>query len=121
MNSPNSWIQFDFKDRFVSLTHYVLKSDGNWRDHLMEWTISGSNDGSSWTIIDSRKTQDLNGEYITKQFECGDKLSVSPFYRYLRLTQTGKNSYGDDYLGLANIEFFGSIVNSMSGGFMIEM
>jgi hypothetical protein len=26
-NEPNSWIQFDFKDRVVSLTDYALKSD----------------------------------------------------------------------------------------------
>jgi hypothetical protein len=70
----------------------------------VEWTISGSNDGNSWTIVDNQKTQALNGQYITKLFECGDKSSVSSFYRYLRLTQTGKNSSGYDYLHLSNIE-----------------
>jgi hypothetical protein len=120
-NSPKSWIQFDFKDRLVCLTHYALKSDGDFRDHLLEWTISGSNDENSWTIVDHQKTQALNGEYITKLFECVDKSSVSQFYRYFRLTQTGKNSSGSDYLQLSNIEFFGSIVKSISGGFKIEM
>jgi hypothetical protein len=121
-NSPNSWIQFDFKDRLVSLTHYALKSDGNSSAyHHVEWTISGSNDGDSWTIVDCQKTQALNGRYIPKLFECGHKSSVSPFYRYLRLTQTGKNSYGNHYLMLSSIEFFGSIAKSTSGGFMIEM
>jgi hypothetical protein len=121
MNSPNSWIQFDFKDRVVSLTHYALKSDGNFSSHhLLEWTISGSNDGNSWIIVDCQKTQALNGRFITKLFECSDKSSVSPFYRYLRLTQTGKNTSGGDCLMLSNIEFFGSIVKCTSGGFMIE-
>jgi hypothetical protein len=119
-DSPNSWIQFDFKDRFVSLTHYALKSDGQSGHHLQEWTVSGSKDGNSWTIIDRRKQQDLNGNFVTKLFECGEKSSFARFYRYVRLTQTGKNSSGHDYLMLANIEFFGWIVNSTSSGFMIE-
>jgi hypothetical protein len=87
----------------------------------VEWTVSGSKDGNSWTIVDSQKTQALNGRFLTKLFECGDKSSDSPFYRYLRLAQTGKDSYGYDYLMLSNIEFFGSIVKSTSCGFMIEM
>jgi hypothetical protein len=120
-SSPNSWIQFDFKDRFVSLTHYALKSDGNNGYHLQEWTISGSKDGNSWTIVDDQHTQSLNGNYVTKLFECGDNSSVSEFYRYLRLTQTGKNSSGYDHLMLSNIEFFGSIVKSTTCGLMIEM
>jgi hypothetical protein len=98
-----------------------LKSDGFSSHHLLEWTASGSNDGNSWTILDHQKTQALNGNFITKLFEYGDKSSDSAFYRYLRLTQTGKNSYGNDYLMLSSIEFFGSIVKSTSGGFMIEM
>jgi hypothetical protein len=120
-NSPNSWIQFDFKDRLVSLTHYALKSDGDWSYHLLEWTISVSNDENSWTIVDHQKTQDLKGQYITKLFECCDQSSNSKFYRYFRLTQTGKDSSGNDYLDLSNIEFFGSIVKPTSGGFMIEI
>jgi hypothetical protein len=72
-NSPNSWIQFDFKDRFVSVTHYALTSDGQSAHHLLEWTASGSNDGNSWTIVDHQKTQRLNGDFITTLFECGDK------------------------------------------------
>jgi hypothetical protein len=119
-NSPNSWIQFDFKDRLVCLTHYALKSDGHY-GHLVEWTVSGSKDGNSWTIVDYQKTQALNGRLLTKLFECGDKSSDSEFYRYFRLTQTGKNSSGTDYLLLSNIEFFGSIVKSTGCGFIIEM
>jgi hypothetical protein len=121
-NSANSWIQFDFKDRSVSLTHYALKSDGHTYGsyHLLEWTISGSNDGKDWTILDEQNTQDLNGNYVTKMFCCGDSSSVSQFYRYIRLTQTGKNSSGHDHLMLANIEFFGSMVNSAMKGLMFQ-
>jgi hypothetical protein len=119
-NSANSWIQFDFKDRSVSLSHYALKSDGNHGSHLLQWKLSGSNDGNDWTTVDERNTQELNGTYLTKMFCCRPTSSVSQSYRYIRLTQTGKNSTGEDYLLLANIEFFGSMVNSAMKGLMVQ-
>jgi hypothetical protein len=111
-NSPNSWIQFDFKDRVVSLTDYALKSDGHSRHHLLEWQLAGSMDCNEWTVLDRQKTQDLNGNFITKIFHCNGSSSNSQFYRYIRLTQTGKDSYGHDNLLLSNIEFFGSMIAS---------
>jgi hypothetical protein len=68
-NSANSWIQFDFKNREVSLTHYTLKSDGG-GDHLLQWTLTGSRNGKTWESIDAGHTQDLNGKFITKIFSC---------------------------------------------------
>ena len=89
-DEPNSWICFDFKDKTVSLTKYSLKSDGAGGGHLIQWVIEGSNDGGTWEELDSRNTQDLNGKYITKTYDCQRTRSES--YRYLRLRQTGKNS-----------------------------
>jgi hypothetical protein len=111
-NSPNEWIQFDFKDRRVSLSHYALKSDGNGH-HLLQWALQGSVDGNSWTDLDRRNTQELNGDYVTKIFPCEQRESSSTphFYRYIRLMQTGKDSQGRDYLELANFECFGWMVN----------
>jgi hypothetical protein len=108
-NSANSWIQFDFKNRDVSLTHYTLKSDGHNGHHLLQWRLAGSRDGTTWESIDVRKTQELNGNYITKTFSCSVPSDGSRFYRYIRLTQTGKNSSGHDRLMLGNIEFFGTM------------
>jgi hypothetical protein len=111
-NSPNSWIQFDFKDRLVSLSHYALKSDGN-ECHLLQWALQGSVDGNSWTDLDRRNTQELNGKYLTKIFPCEQRESSStpPFYRYIRLMQTGNDSSGYDHLMLGNFECFGWMMN----------
>jgi hypothetical protein len=111
-SSPNSWIQFDFKNRNVSLTHYTLKSDGEGNHHLLEWTIAGSREGALWDPIDCRKTQDLNGNYITKTFALSVSSTGTPFYRYIRLTQTGKNSSNYDNLLLAAVEFFGRMTDN---------
>jgi hypothetical protein len=104
-NSARSWIQFDFKDSSICLTDYTLKSDGHSSNHLLQWSIEGSNDGNAWECIDSQNTQDLNGKYITKTFKCSSPSSH--FCWYIRLTQTRKNSSGYDHFMLYNIEFFG--------------
>jgi hypothetical protein len=67
-NSPNSWIQFDFKDQPVSLSHYALKSDGNGDCHLLQWALQGSVDRNSWTDLDRRNTQELNRNNVTQIF-----------------------------------------------------
>jgi hypothetical protein len=108
-NCANSWIQFDFNNRDVSLTHYTLKSDGHASCHLLQWTLAGSRDGTTWELIDVRNTQELNGNYLTKTFSCSVPSDGSRFYRYIRLTQTGKNSSGHDVLMLGNVEFFGTM------------
>jgi hypothetical protein len=111
-NSANNWIQIDFKEWFVSLTHYSLKSDGDSCDHLVEWELIGSRDGHTWVVLDQRRTKDLDGRYITQTFWCNGESSFTKSYRYIQLHQTGKSSSGKDYLALANIEFFGTMRKS---------
>jgi hypothetical protein len=103
---------FDFKEKKVSLSSYSLKSDGYGGLHLLQWKLEGSNDGSSWTCLDSRNTRDLNGDYIVKNYSTNNHDS----YRYIRITQTGKNSSypglgrpPTDYFRLSQIEFFGTL------------
>jgi hypothetical protein len=111
-NLPNSWIQFDFKSRVVSLTDYTLISQRRSEEWLLEWKLSGSMDDRLWTDLDQRHTQALKGSGITKTFHCSESSSVRNFYRYIRLTQTGKNSSRRNHLILAHVELFGSMRNS---------
>jgi hypothetical protein len=109
-NTANSWIQFDFKDRNISVTKYTIKSGRN-DGYLVQWSLSGSNDEESWTILDERHTQDLNGPDHVRSFECkGDQSSTSSF-RFIRLTQTGPNSSNRHNLQIANLEFYGRITH----------
>jgi hypothetical protein len=103
-NSADSWIQFDFKNRRISPTHYTLRSDGYGGHHLLEWSLDGSNDEKSWTNLDRQNTQDLNGNYHVKSYSL---TQSSCHFRYLRLTQTGQSSSSVHYLGLSRVEFFG--------------
>jgi hypothetical protein len=113
-NEPNSWIQFDFKNRKISPTHYTVKSDGNGGYHLLKWALDGSNDGTSWTNLDRRETKDLDGDYIVKSYECGSIQGSRSFFRFVRLTQTGPNTSRRCDLQLANLEFFGEVMACQS-------
>jgi hypothetical protein len=110
---PRSWIQFDFKTRNVFVTHYTLKSAGHNGYHLLQWTLAGSRDRQTWESIDSRQTEDLKGNYITKTFSCSNQSGEARFYRYIRLTQTGNDSSGRDHLMLSNFELFGKMRRSL--------
>ena len=102
----NSWVKFDFKSRRVCLSHYSLKSDGA-SYHLLSWVLEVSDDGSTWEVVDERNTQDLNGNYIVRTYECNKR--INRFVRFVRLRQTGKNSYSGNSLRLSEIEFFGQL------------
>jgi hypothetical protein len=103
-SEANSWIQFDFKDRRISVTNYSIKSDGNGGSHLQQWSIEGSNDFLSWILLDERNTHELNGNYVVKSYEC--ESDQSSFFPFIRLTQTGTNSSNNNYLMRGNVEFF---------------
>jgi hypothetical protein len=105
-SSANSWIQFDFRDRRISPTHYTLRSDGIGCCHLLQWSLDGSDDEKSWTNLDRQNTQDLNGDFRVKSYSLTPSSSA---FRYLRLTQTGSTSSNSHHLGLSRVEFFGKV------------
>lgn len=109
-NVPDSWIQFDFKEKSIIVTDYTLQSDGSDGNYLLHWQLEGSNDGAAWEVIDKRDTNDLNSFYKIKSYSCFLK---KPFKK-IRLKQTGKNSSNQDYFHLASIEFFGELLNCNS-------
>jgi hypothetical protein len=115
-NFPNSWIQFDFKESKILMSEYTLKAHGRSNDqyHFREWKIEGLNDLSEWEMLDERNTNEMIPAWATKTFKCSSS-NASRFYRFIRMTQTGKNSGGTrDYLMLCNIEFFGLLQSRQS-------
>jgi hypothetical protein len=111
-SEPNSWIEFDFKDRRISPTHYTIKSGGESGCQLVNWSLDGSNDEISWTNLDRRSTKELVGKYIVKPYECKSVRGSTQFFRFIRLTQTSEDSSSNHYLLLANLEFFGKVITA---------
>lgn len=56
-DSPDSWIQFDFKEHRIVPAFYTVRSF-SWSPggaHPKSWVIEVSNDGSQWEIVDEQK------------------------------------------------------------------
>jgi len=106
---PNSWIQFDFKERKVSITSYSMND--NYR--VKSWKVEGSTDGSTFEIIDNKvDTTDFQNSNSNFNDPSAQKnFPVQPnnkYYRYIRITSC-KNWYKDDHFILFRVEFFGFV------------
>jgi len=110
-NLPNSWIQFDFKERKVSITSYSM-NDGN---RVKSWKVEGSTDESTFEIIDNKvdTTDFQNSNHGNFNDPSRHKnFPVQPnnkYYRYIRITSTSKNWGNCDYFYLYRVEFFGFV------------
>lgn len=105
-NQPDSWVMIDFINKNVAPSWYSIKSDGNGSSHLKNWNLEGSNDLTSWSTIDEQR----NSEILNNPFAIGTFKCLKPrYYRYIRLRQVDVNTDGNNYLGLCNIELFGSV------------
>jgi len=106
---PNSWIQFDFKERKVSITSYSM----NDRYRVKSWKVEGSTDGSTFEIIDNKvdNTDFQNSNRGFNDPSAQKNFPVQPnykYYRYIRITSS-KNWFNDDHFRLYRVEFFGFV------------
>jgi hypothetical protein len=99
-NEPGQWICWDFGEMRIRPTHYTIRTQ-----YLKSWVVEGSLDGRSWTEID-RQT---DNQHFKKLNRASFAVSNPAEFRFIRLTQTGKRTYGDDYLSLQAVEFFGTL------------
>ena len=113
-NEQNAWLKYDFKYNKVRPACYLIRSTnfGKGSNHPMSWVIEGSNSDSSndWTVLDTRNNITTLDDSNACQLFSIQRINV--FYRYLRIRQTGKNSYNNGswyYLQIGALEYFGSI------------
>ena len=105
-NENDPWIQFDFKERYILLESYTLKTNdvSEYCDHLKNWVLEVSNDDQNYTEIDRHEICSvLNGRLKRGTF----KVSCPTPQRYVRLKQIGPNWGGNNQLVLNQIEFSG--------------
>jgi hypothetical protein len=99
-DAPGQWICWDFHELRVRPTHYTIKSM-----FLKSWVVESSLDGDAWTTIDRKTDNDDFKSLGTASFD----VSHSAECRFIRLTQTGKNHSGKDWLRIHAVEFFGTL------------
>ena len=104
-----SWIRWEFKNP-VSLVAYAMRSCAGFGmgfSHPSSWELQGSNDGTTWNVLDRRENNDdLNGAGLIAKFRFNQAPSGK--FRFIQLVQTGPNHLGNDALALSAVEMFES-------------
>ena len=113
-DEKNSWIQFDFKTRSVSLKSYSLRS----KYGPKSWKIEGSNDMNTFTLIDQRNNPNdfKHCEYVNQHYNVN--VSQDQF-RYIRITQGDEGGWCDSssishIFYLTRVEFYGSLYETVT-------
>jgi hypothetical protein len=101
---PNQWLCYDFKGRRIELTDYSVAVS---TVHcLRSWVVEGSDDGSTWIVLDERKgNTDTDATHPIVTFSVNRQDSC----RFIRLRQTAWSSHCSDYLVIFAFELFGLV------------
>jgi hypothetical protein len=104
-NKPRSWIVSDFLNVPISVTSYSIKAYrlGKGFSHIRSWVLQGCMDGKWIDLAIRYDTNELNRRYKIGVF----MLTMSYSVTALNIVQTAPNHSGDDFMILANVEFFG--------------
>jgi hypothetical protein len=93
------------------MTHYAIHNSlyhGSEHHFLKTWTVEGSNDGTKWSVIDSRTNDEtLHGkDKIQSLFVCNGDSNQA--FRFIRLYQRGTSHDPSCYYFLiSQFEAFG--------------
>jgi len=102
ISSSTGWIQYQFASGVShAVTSYAITSANDYptRDPK-NWTLQGSNDGTSWTTLDTRTSETFASRFQTKTYTFSNTTS----YKYYRLNVTANN--GGAELQIAEIGLF---------------
>lgn len=109
-NVANSWIKIDLGvGRSLVLNQYSVRSRSSFAgDWPLQWKLEGSNDDTTWTSV--HVFNPVSPAYSgTDQWRSPAVAGQVTAYRYWKLTQTGANSGGTNYLAIGEIELYGSL------------
>lgn len=93
--SSDFWVQLKFSSAQI-LGAYTLTSgnDAPERD-AKDWNLQGSNDGSTWTLLDSKSGESFSDRNLTKRYDFNNHTA----YTYYRLNITANG--GSDRLQIS--------------------
>ncbi|MGH3461665.1 MAG: GH92 family glycosyl hydrolase [Kribbellaceae bacterium] len=94
---PTGWLVFTLSEA-VTIKRYALTSanDAPGRDPR-NWTLQGSNDGTTWTTFDTRTGEDFESRFQTKVYDVDNDTA----YRFYKLDIT--QNHGDGIVQLADV------------------
>ena len=96
-------IAYDFanEDAYVVTRYTVASANDEPARDPKTWNLEGSNDGSTWTTLNSQNNQSFGNRFEVKSYEVTNSTS----YKRYRLNVTSNN--GSGYLQIGEIQMFG--------------
>lgn len=108
-NTTTGWIYYDFGSSRWAADGYSLEPQSTTR-MCRDWTFEGSNNASSWTVLDTRSSQ--------TSWTTGVKVNYSftntTLYRYYRLNISANNGDGS-FLEIDEIQIFAPDLGVLGG------
>jgi hypothetical protein len=106
-DAPNQWICWDFGKLRLIPTHYSIRTTWGDNNHLRSWIVESSLDAQAWIVIDRRaNVAELDSDQVVASFLLLKAIEC----RYVRLTQTDKNTSMKDFLKITAFELFGDLI-----------
>jgi F5/8 type C domain. len=97
----SAWMQYQAPGTYVVNSYRITSAnDAPERDPL-NWTLQGSNNGVSWTTIDSRSNQDFPNRFQTRTFTISNNNTAYSYYRF------NMNNNSGNILQVAEVELYG--------------
>jgi hypothetical protein len=114
-NVPNSWIIFNFKNKQISPSRYLIRNGNHYSDYSPQgWKLEGSNDQTNWaTIHEVRDCKTFNQQNQEASFSC----QADKFFSFLRFIQIQENISHSSFLSSSHnfnlnfVEFSGKIIS----------
>ncbi|WP_443053191.1 GH92 family glycosyl hydrolase [Streptomyces sp. IBSBF 3010] len=97
---PTAWLEFDLADPVKVVTYALTSADDHDERDPKDWTLQGSEDGTTWTDLDTRTGQTFSERFQTKSYD----FETDKAYQHFRLNIT-KNNGATDATQLADVQF----------------
>ena len=104
------WIQYQFPSAVTAFS-YSLTSNGldtGAGGFPAAWTIEGSNDGSTWTVLDSRTFSGITGDQTLTY-----NLATTGSYEYYRVNVTAANGGGSN-CEIGEWQLYGGVATALA-------
>lgn len=109
--TSTGWLRVQYASAFVARAYYVAPSYAEPNRAPQAWTFEGSNNGTTWTVLDTRTSQTA---WVSPQQVRYFSFSNSTAYTYYRLNVSANN--GDGLLAVAEL-WVSDVVAAGSGGY----
>jgi len=101
-SSTTHWVKVVFAKPTVLQTYSLTSAADTPTRDPCSWTLSGSNDGTKWTVIETRTAQSWSSRMLTRDFILAAPSAAYTQFRFDLKTTTGST------IQLADLELLGS-------------